>query len=334
MRCVNLATVKWDEWKSPAGKFHGYGQQVSIALGAVPNARLHAGGHPFDLEVGRLPPGRAGCPFHSHATQWELFLITAGSGQVRHGDALLEVYPGMAILHPPGGEAHQLLNTGATDLTYYLVADNPATDIWHYPDSDKWGFKPPGRIFRLNDAPYYEGEEPGDHRLRPPRPAEPQPATRWVDCKSLPWEQRISPKGRYESFCRDISLALGGVPNGGVEQGGHPFDLQFRRVPPGKAICPYHAHSRQWELFIIESGEARVRSGGAIYDVGTGDVFLQPPGAPHQLTNTGAEDLVCLIIADNPPAESTYYPDSDKWMIKPPRKVVRVVEVDYFDGEE
>ena len=159
MRWVNLAAVKWDEWKSPGGRFHGFGQQVSLALGAAYNARLHEGGHPFDLEIGRLPPGHAGCPFHSHATQWELFLITAGSGQVRHGDAVLEVRPGMAILHPPGGEAHQLLNTGPTDLIYYLVADNPITDIWHYPDSDKWMIKPPRKVVRVVEVDYFDGEE-------------------------------------------------------------------------------------------------------------------------------------------------------------------------------
>jgi hypothetical protein len=29
-----------------------------------------------------------------------------------------------------------------------------------------------------------------------------------------------------------------------------------------------------------------------------------------------------------------YYPDSKKWGLKPQRKVFRMVEVDYYDGEE
>lgn len=62
--------------------------------------------------------------------------------------------------------------------------------------------------------------------------------------------------------------------------------------------------------------------------------FMQPPGTAHQIVNTGAEDFIFHVIADNSPADSTWYPDSKKWMMKPERKVFRMTEVDYFDGEE
>ena len=46
-----------------------------------------------------------------------------------------------------------------TDLLYFLIADNPAIDIWRYPDSDKWGHNAPRKIFRATEADYWDGEE-------------------------------------------------------------------------------------------------------------------------------------------------------------------------------
>ncbi len=65
---------------------------------------------------------------------------------------------GDVVLHPPG-EAHQFTNTGSDDVLYYLIADNPPADYWHYPDSGKWGCREPRRIFRTADVDYWDGEE-------------------------------------------------------------------------------------------------------------------------------------------------------------------------------
>lgn len=67
----------------------------------------------------------------------------------------------------------------------------------------------------------------------------------------------------------------------------------------------------------------------------TGDAFIFAPNEPHQLTNNGAEDLVVLVIADNPIGESAYFPESEKWLVRSPeRRLVRSESLDYFDGEE
>ena len=151
---------------------------------------------------------------------------------------------------------------------------------------------------------------------------------------SLPWEESQSPTGKYRSSFKNISLALGGKRDIGAWGGGHPFDLQLRRVPPGASVCPLHAHSLQWELFVVLSGTATVRMEGESQAVTVGDAFVQAPGTAHQITNTGTEDFLFYVIADNCPADSTYYPDSKKWMLKPQRKIFRMTEADYFDGEE
>ena len=151
---------------------------------------------------------------------------------------------------------------------------------------------------------------------------------------TLAWTESKSPTGKYHSYFKDISLALGGVKNTGAWGGGHPFDLQLRRVPPGAAVCPLHAHTAQWELFVVLSGEATVRVGNQRQVVRAGEAFVQPPGTAHQMTNTGTDDFVFYVIADNLFADSTYYPDSKKWNLKPQGKLFRMVETDYYDGEE
>jgi uncharacterized cupin superfamily protein len=157
-RKVHLDDLPWDPWSSPKGNFRGTGKELSIALGAKRNAPTGLGGHPFDLEHGKLAPGECGCPFHSHAAQWELYLFLAGTGTVRTADGAVPVVAGDAVLHPPG-EAHQFRNTGDTDLLYYLIADNPPVDYWHYPDSGKWGLRAPRKFFRMTEADYWDGEE-------------------------------------------------------------------------------------------------------------------------------------------------------------------------------
>src|SRR3569833_1729573 len=61
-----------------------------------------------------------------------------------------------------------------------------------------------------------------------------------VHMPSLPWLEQRSPRGKFQSFAQNVSLALGGSINTGTAGGGHPFDVQVRRIPPGAAICPFH----------------------------------------------------------------------------------------------
>jgi uncharacterized cupin superfamily protein len=332
MKRVNLEELPWVEWTSPQGAFRGRSKEVSVALGAVPHAHRGAGGHPFDLEAGRLAPGEIGCPFHRHLAQWELFVFTAGTGTVRHGHELREVAAGDGVLHPPGA-AHSLRNTGTENLDYLLIADNPPLDVVHYPDSGKWGFHPDGGFYRPDYVDYWHGEEEGGPTGTMP-PAGPSfAASRFLRIDDLPWQRWSSPSGKYDSSYRDISFALGGIRDVGTWAGGHPFDLQMRKVPPGAAICPLHAHTVQWELFVAVAGTATVRTLEGLTPVRPGDVVLQTPGTAHQIINTGTDDFIVHVIADHSPADSTWYPDSQKWNLKPQRKIFRMTETDYFDGE-
>jgi uncharacterized cupin superfamily protein len=146
------------EWRSEKGKFRGTSKELSLALGAKPDTPTGLGGHPFDLEYSKLAPGECGSPFHSHAAQWELFLILDGRARVRVEKETHMLVAGDVIVHPPG-EAHQITNAGETELLFFLVADNPPVEYWHYPDSNKWGLRSPRKFFRTSDVNYWDGEE-------------------------------------------------------------------------------------------------------------------------------------------------------------------------------
>jgi uncharacterized cupin superfamily protein len=161
---------------------------------------------------------------------------------------------------------------------------------------------------------------------------------RKVNLKEIKAEEWKSPKEKYAASFTGISEALGRDPQSLNLTKRHPFDLELTRIPPGKANFPYHAHSAQWELYLVISGKGSVRDMEGTAEVVAGDAFIFGPDQPHQLSNSGMEDLVYYVIADNPIGESAYYPDSGKWKTNKSSAADRVVikgnEADYFDGEE
>jgi uncharacterized cupin superfamily protein len=85
----------------------------------------------------------------------------------------------------------------------------------------------------------------------------------------------------------------------------------------------------------VISGKGLVRHEDGTTPIEPGDAFIFEPDQPHQLINDGTEDLVLYVVADNPFSESSYYPDSQKWLIRSPeRRLIRSEALDYFDGEE
>ncbi|MBS0657382.1 MAG: cupin domain-containing protein [Verrucomicrobia bacterium] len=156
-----------------------------------------------------------------------------------------------------------------------------------------------------------------------------------VHAPTLPEEFYTSPKGKFASGYREISVALGRVPESLDLALRHPFDVEFSRLPAGKILCPFHSHSAQWEFYYVLSGRGQVRDDEGLHEIEAGDAFLFKPDEAHQLLNPYETDLVFLTIADNPIGESCYYPDSRKWLVRSPnRALIRSESLDYFDGEE
>lgn len=158
-----------------------------------------------------------------------------------------------------------------------------------------------------------------------------------VNVNEIEERRRQSPNGKFARASKDISVALGRDPESFDLRKRHPFDLALLRIPKGKALCPYHSHSAESELYLVVSGEGTVRDKDGTTTVTAGDAFFFGPGEAHQLANAGEEDFVYYVIADNPRGDSCYYPDSGKFAVMKEgtdEVIVKGTETDYFDGEE
>jgi uncharacterized cupin superfamily protein len=158
-----------------------------------------------------------------------------------------------------------------------------------------------------------------------------------VNLNEIKEAERISPKGKYHKFSKNISIALGREEESLDLSKRHPFDLAMIRIPKGKSYCPYHSHGAETEFYLVVSGRGAVRDHNGTTEVAVGDAFLFGPGEAHQLSNAGEEDFVYYVIADNPRCDSCYYPDSGKFAVAkegPDYAIVKAEEADYFLGEE
>ena len=158
---------------------------------------------------------------------------------------------------------------------------------------------------------------------------------RKVNTNNLEEELFKSPGGKFGCGSKEISIALGRNPESTDLKERHPFDVEICRILPGKSICPYHAHSAQWEFYHVLSGTGVARHEDGSTAIEPGDAFLFAPGESHQIANNHSEDLIVLIVADNPIGETCYYPDSDKWLVRSPeQRLIRSENLDAYDGEE
>ncbi|HWM24016.1 MAG TPA: cupin domain-containing protein [Chthoniobacterales bacterium] len=83
------------------------------------------------------------------------------------------------------------------------------------------------------------------------------------------------------------------------------------------------------------SGKGIVRHKDGMTPIEEGDAFIFKPDEPHQLINDGSEDLVLYVVADNPIAESSYFHDRKKWLVRlPERAMIRSENLEYYDAEE
>ncbi len=69
--------------------------------------------------------------------------------------------------------------------------------------------------------------------------------------------------------------------------------LAEARVHPG-ATTAAHYHPKTEEIYYILTGAGSMRIGEELREVSPGDAIAIPPGATHQITNTGSEVLKFL----------------------------------------
>src|SRR5437870_11170518 len=104
MHKVNIKDVEWQERQSPKGKFGRRSKNISIALGRDPESLDLAKRHPFDLALVSIPKGKSLCPYHSHSSESEMYLVVSGRGSIRDKDGSTIVTAGDASFFRPGDE--------------------------------------------------------------------------------------------------------------------------------------------------------------------------------------------------------------------------------------
>lgn len=159
MRVIHETAVPLEHRKSPRGLFEVFRRHMSLALGGVKDTGRWGGGHPFDVEIARIPAGKKNYPLHAHAAQTEYYLVLDGRGTV--SDEKGNEFPlraGDHVIVLPG-EAHQLAAADDSDLVYVVIADNHPADVTSYPRTGKRQIKPEYRVLSGEEADYYRGEE-------------------------------------------------------------------------------------------------------------------------------------------------------------------------------
>jgi uncharacterized cupin superfamily protein len=118
------------------------------------------GGRALGATVYVLNEGQSVCPYHYEHGNEEWLLVLEGRPTVRHPAGEDELEPGDVVCFPEGPEgAHKTTNhrREAARVVIFSTQIDPAVVV--YPDSNKVGVWPPGKLFRLDDAvDYWEGE--------------------------------------------------------------------------------------------------------------------------------------------------------------------------------
>jgi uncharacterized cupin superfamily protein len=118
------------------------------------------GAERLGLSVYELPPGQSICPYHYELGDEEWLIVLTGTPTLRTPEGERELGPWDTVCFPEGPDgAHKVTNrTGETlRLAFLSTRREPAASI--YPDSNKIGIWPPGKLFRLADAvDYWDGE--------------------------------------------------------------------------------------------------------------------------------------------------------------------------------
>ena len=135
---INIADVTLDP-RPPAMSPKGEAaERYDAKMGQI-GTRIGARKLGYNLTV--VAPGKRNCPFHSHHVEEEMFLILEGSGELRYGDTRHPLRAGDIVACPPGGPdtAHQIINSGDTEMRYLSVSTMAPVEICEYPDSGKFG---------------------------------------------------------------------------------------------------------------------------------------------------------------------------------------------------
>ncbi|HZP74201.1 MAG TPA: cupin domain-containing protein [Gaiellaceae bacterium] len=118
------------------------------------------GAEQLGLSVYELAPGNSICPYHYENAEEEWLIVLVGRPTLRTPHGERELGPWDCAFFPTGEEgAHKVTNRTDETVRVCIWSNRLAVATSVYPDSDKVGAWPPGKLFRLGDAvEYFTGE--------------------------------------------------------------------------------------------------------------------------------------------------------------------------------
>jgi uncharacterized cupin superfamily protein len=114
-----------------------HGEKFSVSIRNLGRA---AGGRGVGCTHYEVPPGKTAFPRHWHGATEEAIYVLAGQGDLRIGEATVQLRAGDYVALPPGPDhVHQLLATGSANLEYLALSNAVTAEVVGYPDSKKIG---------------------------------------------------------------------------------------------------------------------------------------------------------------------------------------------------
>lgn len=118
------------------------------------------GASELGLSVYELPPGQSICPYHYETGEEEWLIVLVGAPTLRTPDGDLELRAWDTVFFAIGDEgAHKVTNRTDETVRVAIWSNRTSPNTSVYPDSQKVGAWPPGKLFRLAEAvDYWDGE--------------------------------------------------------------------------------------------------------------------------------------------------------------------------------
>jgi uncharacterized cupin superfamily protein len=151
---VNLFEVDLQHDESDPPGYRTDGVRVGPLVGA----------QQLGLSVYGIPPGQSICPYHYETGEEEWLIVLEGRATLRTPEGEQELGPWDCAFFPAGEEgAHKVTNHTDETIRVCIWSNRLPVATSVYPDSEKVGAWPPGKLFRLSDAvDYWDGELPAD----------------------------------------------------------------------------------------------------------------------------------------------------------------------------
>jgi uncharacterized cupin superfamily protein len=145
VRRTNVFTPEFDHSSERDG-YRWRGMRVGEAVGAKQIGAC----------VYELPDDESTYPYHFHNAMEEWLIVLEGTPTLRDPGGERVLRRGDVVCFPTGPDgAHLVRGPGMV----MILSANRSPEVNEYPDSGKVGARPPGKMFRMDDAvDYWEGE--------------------------------------------------------------------------------------------------------------------------------------------------------------------------------